>query len=59
MVTVGRVIATHHWDDWSLEDLLVAKGDSRVSLVVPARNEAATVGAVVTRTPWRCSTRSW
>jgi glucosyl-3-phosphoglycerate synthase len=49
MVTVGRVIATHHWDDWSLEDLLVAKGDSRVSLVVPARNEAATVGAVVTR----------
>ena len=40
---------THHWDDWSLADLVAAKGTTRVSLVVPARNEAATVGAVVTR----------
>ena len=40
---------THHWDDWSLDDLLAAKGSMPVSLVVPARNEAATVGAVVTR----------
>ncbi len=40
---------THHWDDWSLEDLLAARGPSRVSLVVPARNEAATVGEVVGR----------
>lgn len=40
-----------HWDDWSLEGLLGAKGalGQRVSLVVPARNEAATVGAVVSR----------
>lgn len=39
------------WDDWSLEGLLVAKGrlGQRVSLVVPARNEAATVGDVVSR----------
>ena len=39
------------WDDWSLEGLLVAKGrlGQRVSLAVPARNEAATVGAVVSR----------
>ena len=43
------MIATHRWDDWSTDDLLVAKGETRVSLVVPARNEAATVGAVVTR----------
>ena len=42
-------IATHHWDDWSLESLLAAKGATRVSLVVPARNEAATVGDVVGR----------
>lgn len=44
-------IRAAHWDDWSLEGLLskkVALGQ-RVSLVVPARNEAATVGAVVTR----------
>ncbi|WP_193605615.1 glucosyl-3-phosphoglycerate synthase [Nocardioides dongkuii] len=40
---------THRWDEWSLADLLAAKGDQRVSLVVPARNEAATVGDVVTR----------
>src|SRR6478735_10216371 len=40
---------THHWDDWSLDDLLDAKADLAVSLVVPARNEAATVGDVVTR----------
>lgn len=40
---------THHWDAWALPDLLAAKGDQRVSLVVPARNEAATVGDVITR----------
>ncbi len=40
---------THHWADWSLDDLLAAKWETRVSLVVPARNEAATVGDVVTR----------
>jgi len=39
---------THHWDDWSLESLMAVKGQ-RVSLVVPARNEAATVGDVVTK----------
>jgi len=39
---------THHWDDWTLADLMAAKRHS-VSLVVPARNEAATVGDVVTR----------
>ncbi len=40
---------THHWDDWTLDDLFAAKRTTRVSLVVPARNEAATVGDVVTR----------
>lgn len=38
---------THHWDDWSLADLVAAKQGQRVSLVVPARNEAATVGGLV------------
>lgn len=44
-------IRAAHWDDWSLEGLLGQKMalGQRVSLVVPARNEAATVGAVVTR----------
>ena len=42
---------THRWQEWTLPDLLDAKESTgtRVSLVVPARNEAATVGAVVTR----------
>jgi len=40
---------SHHWDDWSMPQLLAAKaaGGHTVSLVVPARNEAATVGDVV------------
>lgn len=38
---------THHWSDWSLDALMAAKGARTVSLVVPARNEAATVGDVV------------
>lgn len=44
-------IRAAHWDDWSLEGLvgLKAAAGQRVSLVVPARNEAATVGAVVSR----------
>jgi glucosyl-3-phosphoglycerate synthase len=42
---------THHWDDWTVDELVAAKRASGlgVSLVVPARNEAATVGAVVSR----------
>ena len=40
---------THHGREWTLEDLVAAKAGHRVSLVVPARNEAATVGQVVTR----------
>ena len=40
---------TRHWADWTLEELAAAKGDRTVSLVVPARNEAATVGDVVGR----------
>ena len=42
---------THRWQDWELADLLRHKQESGLStgLVVPARNEAATVGDVVTR----------
>jgi glucosyl-3-phosphoglycerate synthase len=42
---------THRWQDWSVDALVAAKaatGD-RVSVVVPSRNEAATVGDVVAR----------
>lgn len=34
-------------DDWPVERLLRAKGASRVSVVLPARDEEATVGAIV------------
>lgn len=45
------VANTGSWRDHGLADLLAAKEATgqRVSLVVPARNEAATVGDVVTR----------
>jgi glucosyl-3-phosphoglycerate synthase len=42
-------IRTARWEDWTLDDLIAAKGATRVSLVVPARNEAGTVGDVVVR----------
>jgi glucosyl-3-phosphoglycerate synthase len=42
-------IRTAHWDDWQLTDLVSLKGTTRVSLVVPARNEAGTVGDVIGR----------
>jgi glucosyl-3-phosphoglycerate synthase len=50
-VTADWSSRTHHWQDWDLPTLMAAKeqGDHRVSLVVPARNEAATVGGVVSR----------
>jgi glucosyl-3-phosphoglycerate synthase len=42
---------THRWQDWDLDDLVRRKQDTGLttSLVVPARNEAATVGDVVAR----------
>ncbi len=42
---------THHWHEWDLETLLQRKASTGLttSLVVPARNEAATVGEVVGR----------
>jgi glucosyl-3-phosphoglycerate synthase len=46
-----NALRTHRWQDWSLSDLVSAKeaGHLAVSLVVPARNEGATVGDVVSR----------
>ena len=43
--------ATYHWSDWSVAELQAAKQrrGEKVSLVVPARNEAATVADIVTR----------
>ncbi len=40
-------IRTVHHRDYPLERILDAKGDTTVSVVLPARNEAATVGDIV------------
>jgi glucosyl-3-phosphoglycerate synthase len=39
--------ATSHWTDWNLDQLVAAKGDHRISVVIPAKNEAETIGAIV------------
>jgi glucosyl-3-phosphoglycerate synthase len=49
LVEAWRRRHTHHWADWELAGLVSAKGARVVSLVVPARNEAATVGDVVAK----------
>ena len=38
---------TYHHRDFALEDLVAAKGDLTVSVCLPARDEEATVGAIV------------
>src|SRR5918998_502272 len=42
-------IATRHYRDVALRDLVAAKGDQVVSVCIPAHNEATTVGWVVYR----------
>ena len=44
-------MTTHRWQDWDLHELVALRQrlGIGVSLVVPARNEAATVGQVVSR----------
>ena len=39
---------THSWRDWSAEALLAAKGDTTISVVLPALDEEPTVGEIVT-----------
>jgi glucosyl-3-phosphoglycerate synthase len=38
---------TSRWGDWPFADLVAAKGDTRVSVVIPARDEAPTIGGIV------------
>ena len=40
-------VRTHEAADFALDTLLAAKGDTTVSVCIPARNEEATVGAIV------------
>ncbi|MGH8859928.1 MAG: glucosyl-3-phosphoglycerate synthase [Jatrophihabitantaceae bacterium] len=39
--------STSRWHDWPLESLLDAKGSIRISVVIPARDEADTIGGIV------------
>jgi glucosyl-3-phosphoglycerate synthase len=38
---------TSRWTDWPVPELLAVKGDTVISVVIPARNEAATIGDIV------------
>ncbi|HET6877431.1 MAG TPA: glucosyl-3-phosphoglycerate synthase [Jatrophihabitans sp.] len=39
--------ATSHWSRWPVADLVEAKAGRRISVVIPARDEAATIGGIV------------
>lgn len=39
--------STTHWTDWPSTALLRAKGPQRISVVIPARDESATIGTIV------------
>lgn len=39
--------ATSHWTRWVVDDLVRAKAGRRISVVIPARDEAATIGGIV------------
>jgi glucosyl-3-phosphoglycerate synthase len=49
MTAPGAQIQTHRWDEWHAEELVRAKAGRRVSVVLPARDEEATVGVIVER----------
>jgi glucosyl-3-phosphoglycerate synthase len=38
---------TSTWRDWQDAQLVAAKGQQRISVGIPARDEAATIGAIV------------
>ncbi len=46
---VDRAVTAYRASDWTTAELLALKGERTVSVVVPARDEEATVGAVVER----------
>lgn len=46
--TAPSLPAPTRWTDWPVQALLEAKGARRISVVLPARNEAATIGSIVT-----------
>jgi glucosyl-3-phosphoglycerate synthase len=40
---------TSSWQDWSVADVIAAKGEHRVAVVIPARDEEETIADVVTQ----------
>ncbi len=47
MTGLADSTATHAWPDWTVDELVAAKAGRTISVVLPALNEAATVGAVI------------
>jgi len=46
-LSVSPSIATHHHAEWEVGELVAAKGDARVVVCIPARDEVRTIGAIV------------
>ncbi|KGN40335.1 hypothetical protein N801_14680 [Knoellia aerolata DSM 18566] len=46
---INRAVTAYRASDWTTADLIALKGDRTISVVVPARDEEATVAAVVER----------
>jgi glucosyl-3-phosphoglycerate synthase len=42
-------IRSFHHDDFVVDELIARKGDQRISVCIPARNEEATIGAIVSQ----------
>jgi len=45
--TLVPSVETHHHGDFSLTELVAAKGTERVTVCIPARDEARTIGSIV------------
>ena len=46
-LSVSPSIATYHHADWAVGELVAAKGDARIVVCIPARDEVRTIGAIV------------
>jgi glucosyl-3-phosphoglycerate synthase len=46
-LSVSPSIATYHHAEWEVGELVAAKGDARIVVCIPARDEVRTIGAIV------------
>ena len=46
-LSVSPSIATYHHAEWEIAELVAAKGNARIVVCIPARDEVRTIGAIV------------